>query len=669
MTIKDKRKKIEDFLIGNYKDEILKIIEIYPDEKYITIDYKALEEYNYDLADILIEKPEDIIKIIQNVIYNTLNTSNKNVNLNIRFKNISYTPLEDLLNDKIGQLIETEARVINLTDIRPIIKTAVFECKGCMKSHYIEQDLTNKNIIFPSLCNECGGKSFRLLEADSIYEDTRILIVAGLNLTKSNNRRLNILLKDDLIYKAKGGEHIKITGILKVSQNEKKSEYYIDANNIEPANNEKIEITDEDKKQLKVLSEEENIITKLGHSITPDLILDDEIKTALLCYIVKGIKPPEKDTGLYERDYINIMIVTEPATGKTQLGEAVINCCENGIMTSGTSSTEAGLIGAAVPDKINGGYTLEIGAIPMANNGHCLIDEFDKLDIEKQNDLLSPMESGKETITKATIYETVQCRTGLLLLANPINGKFDKYKPSIIEQIKITPPLLSRCDLLLAIQNEPDKEKDRKIATKILKKYNNSDSEKIEDKEILNIKTTRKYLKYASEFNPVLSKETQEYLINYYVEVKSIYNGNNESISLEDGIPLDPRVLNSLIRLSGAITKLKLKDEIDIEDCKKAIKLFEYSLKQFGYDPETGKIDISRVTGEPTRADKRHRDVIIKIIKDNINLDYEYIFKSELKRLFMTETDKKQDTFYNSYKQLLNTGNIKENDGKVYIKH
>ena len=654
-------KTIKNFIIENYKDETLNTINKYPDEKHITIDYKALEEYNYDLADILIKKPEDIINSIQNVIYTEINTSNKNVNLNIRFKNIPYTPLEDLLNDKIGQLIETEARVINLTDIRPIIKTTVFECKGCMKSHYIEQDLTNKNIIFPSLCNECGGKSFRLLKDDSIYEDTRILIVAGLNLTKSNNRRLNILLKDDLIYKAKGGEHIKITGILKVSQNEKKSEYYIDANNIEPANNKKIEITDEDKKQLKELSEEKNIITKLGHSITPDLILDDEIKTALLCYIVKGIKPPEKDTGLYERDYINIMIVTEPATGKTQLGEAVINCCENGIMTSGTSSTEAGLIGAAVPDKINGGYTLEIGAIPMANNGHCLIDEFDKLDIEKQNDLLSPMESGKETITKATIYETVQCRTGLLLLANPINGKFDKYKPSIIEQIKVTPPLLSRCDLLLAIQNEPDKEKDRKIATKILKKYNNSDSEKIENNKTLDRNTLKKYLKYASELNPVLSKETQEYLINYYVEVKSI--------SLEDGIPLDPRVLNSLIRFSSAIAKLKLKDKIDVEDCKEAIKLFEYSLKQFGYDPETGKIDISRVTGEPTRADKRNRIKIMEIIKDWINTNNNlYILKPKLLESFIEDTGKSKDTFYNAYNQLKNAGDIIEKQKKVYIK-
>lgn len=659
-------KLIENFIIENYKDEILDTINKYPDEKHITIDYNELEKYNYDLADRLIKKPE-YITIIQNIINNELNTTNKNVNLNIRFKNIPYTPLDNLLKDKIGQLIETEARVINITDIRPKIKTAAFECRNCMKLHYIEQDLTNNKIVSPRLC-KCGNKSsFRLLKEDCTYEDIRILVVDGLNLTKPNqHRRLNVFLKDDLIYKANGGNHIKITGIFKVSQDEKgKSEYYIDVNNIEPANNEQIEITEEDKKQLKVLSEEENIIAKLSHSIAPDLILDDEIKIATLCYIVKGIKPPVKDTGIYERDYINIMIVNDPATGKTQLGEAVINCCENGIMTSGTSSTGAGLIGAAVPDKINGGYTLEIGSIPMVNNGHCVIDEFDKLELNKQSDLLNPMESGKEIISKATIHETVECRTGLLLLANPKHGKFDKYK-SITEQIKVIPPLLSRCDLVLVIQDNLNKEKYRKIAESILNKFSNSDSKKIENKGILNNNTLKKYLKYATTFKPKLNKESRKYLNDYFVKIKSIDNYDDEVI------PLDARALNSLIRLSGAIAKLKLKKQIDVEDCEEAVKLLEYSLNQIGYDPETDKIDFSRVTGEPTNADKKNRKNIMTIISDwinnNSNLDDKYILKSKLLELFTEETGKSKDTFYNAYKQLKNAGDIIEKQKRVYIK-
>lgn len=151
-----------------------------------------------------------------------------------------------------------------------------------------------------------------------------------------------------------------------------------------------------------------------------------------------------------------------------------------------------------------------------------------------------------------------------------------------------------------------------------------------------------------------------------FVKIKSTDNYDDEVI------PLDARALNSLIRLSGAIAKLQLKKQIDVEECEEADKLLEYSLNQIGYDPETDKIDFSRVTGEPTNADKKNRKNIMTIISDwinnNGNLDDKYILKSKLLELFTEETGKSKDTFYNAYKQLKNAGDIIEKQKRVYIK-
>ena len=227
--------KFEEFFSTIYKDNVFEILEKYPDERTLIIDYNDLEMFDIALADLLIEKPDEVILASQKAIKN-IDPLMKDAELNIRFENLTNSvSLRELSSRHIGNLISIKGIIKNVSKDSPRIETGVFECIDCMRLHEVEQTSGNR-IKEPSLCSECGGRSFRLLQEESKYIDTQLAILSNSYEEFSEREHpteLDVIFEDDLVNKVLRNDMVELIGTLKTFR-EKSGKFrkYLYVNNI-----------------------------------------------------------------------------------------------------------------------------------------------------------------------------------------------------------------------------------------------------------------------------------------------------------------------------------------------------------------------------------------------------------------------------------------------------
>ena len=205
--------KFEEFFVTYYKETVFEILENYPNERTLVVDCKLLDAFDIDLAELLIEKPEEVIEAAQIAIKN-IDPLVKDANINVRFKNMPHAvDIKSLDSRYIGTMINITGILVAVEEPSTRIETGIFECRGCMRLHDIEQT-SRIHITEPSLCSECGGRSFRLLQEESRYIDTQTFRLKF----KDTSRELILILEDDLCdhdnYKV--GQMVNVTGISKI---------------------------------------------------------------------------------------------------------------------------------------------------------------------------------------------------------------------------------------------------------------------------------------------------------------------------------------------------------------------------------------------------------------------------------------------------------------------
>ena len=622
--------KFEEFFATTYKDDVFKILEKYPDERSLNVDYQALEIFDPDLADLLIEKPEEVINAARLAIKN-IDPLVKDADINIRFANLSnIIPLKTLLSKYIGTFVAADGIVRKTDEIRPRIETGVFECRGCMRLHEVEQTSANR-IIEPSLCSECGGRSFRLLQEESKYIDTQTARMQEPleNLSGgSEPKQMLMILEDDLVDKLNPGDKVRITGTLKTFREERSGKFknYIYVNHIEPLEQEfeEIQLSEEDEEKILELSKDPNIYDKIIKSTAPSIRGYRDVKEAIALQLFGGsAKQLEDETKL--RGDIHILIVGDPGIGQSQILKYVSRLAPRSIYTSGKGTTGAGLTAAAVRDEL-GGWSLEAGALVLGDQGNVCVDELDKMRAEDRSALHEALEQQTVSIAKAGIMATLNSRCSVLAAANPKFGKFDSYK-ILAEQIDLPAPIISRFDLIFVIEDKPTREGDSKLADHILKIHKENTIDYEIEPDLL-----RKYIAYARKTaNPVLTDEANQVLKEFYVNTR---NSNPEEQST---VPITARQLEAIIRLAEASAKIKLKDFVEKEDAEKAVRLQMACLKEVGIDPETGEIEVGVLSGAPPKSD---RDKIQRVSDEIKLLEEEYAGNAPLNVLISNMSDK-----------------------------
>ena len=578
------KNEYEDYLNTMHSNDIKNISDGAKLPYEIIIDYSELKNHNPKLAELLIIKSDDCIIIFKNAVRN-INRNNPDINkldtddiCNIRFKNLSeITPIRELTAENIGKLIQTTGIINNYTINHQVkIKTASFECRGCARIETIEQD--SMNLKEPSLCSECGGRNFKLLEEQSKFINMKYLTITE-NIDemggKTKPQPINAIITGEREFIEKinqGTGKINIVGKLVSNKDKENWNTFLVINNLWYDENKSIKLTSDEIKEFESLKDgKTDIIDILINSFAQDIffnnkepvMLNDVIKLSLLCQRVGA--------GYMggNRENINICIVGDKGKGKTQLSIRAGNLYEICKRASGTGATGVGLIGAVDRDTINGGWTYEAGKVILADGGLAVIDEFDKINIDDQPRVNDILQDGITEIDKATVHIQVKSDVSGLALANPIGGEFDLYE-DICNQINIDDTTLDRFDGIFIITSKDiDNEIHKKIRMKKYEKYNQESDNSDANNELWDSNKLKKYLSYVENINPIFGEKAKQRGLQYHENIiHSEFNGERQSDSLD--------------RFSSAIAKLRQHEEVSIDDVDKAYQIIYSMALQMG---------------------------------------------------------------------------------------
>ena len=639
--------QLGQFLRKYYWAEIIELSGTYPEQRSLNISFKRLDNFNSALADLLLDDPDNLLSTITQAL-RVLDLPNGVIleEANVRIiNNPNKVKIRGIRHGHVGKLVGIEGIVIKATEVYPKILTATFECPYCAHIFSIEQTGEYKE---PAKCPSdeggCGRKArkFKFLVDHSTFTNSqKVRLQEPLEDLQGGDvpHTIDIELESDITGIVTPGMRVIINGILRSQQQKtttsKKLTYtvYMDANSIEKQSDvfEEIKISDEDEQKILELSKRADIYKDQIKSIAPFIYGNEEIKEALLLQLFGGTRETLSD-GDVTRGDIHILLIGDPGLAKSKVILSQANLAPRGIYASGKTTSSAGLTACVVKDEFGDGrWSLEAGALVLADRGLACIDELDKMSKNDREALHEAMEQQTVTITKA-IMARLNSRCAILAAANPKQGHFDKYT-AIAEQINIPVTLLSRFDLIYAMMDRPQEETDLAIAKHIFK--TRKKREKI-NKSPISLDLLRKYIAYSrARPPPKMSDDAEQKLEQFYIGMRK------QAYDTEAPIPITVRQLESLIRLSEARARARLSDTVTAEDADRVINLMTYCLRQVYIDPESGQMDVDWIVAGTTKT-KRDRARTIKEIINDLEKNYNEIPITEIFNL-ATEEGIEQD--------------------------
>ena len=414
----------------------------------------------------------------------TLKFYNKSLDLSFYNSSISLK-IRDLRSNVLGDLVSFVGTVTRTTQVRPELVTGSFICKDCnTKIPNITQEYKYTEPLFcPNhLCSNRTKYEIDIQESEfsnwqriHVQESTEEIPNGSLP------RNIDVIVRNELVEKIKPGSHLKFTGycavvpdILQLKLPNLKSvptmEGVADEKSRRNSNSKELnykicffcihadivmqndEFTSDELAVIRMMQSTPNLYEKLGESLFPTIYGHSNIKSAILLMLVGGVS---KNKDIKLRGDINVLLVGDPGTSKSQFLKQTSNVHPRSIYTSGKSSSAAGLTAAVVKDSETGEFTIEAGALMLSDEGVCCIDEFDKMTYKDQVSIHEAMEQQTITIAKAGLNATLNSRTSILAAANPIRGRYDKRK-TLRQNVNLSPPIMSRFDLYFVLIDESE---------------------------------------------------------------------------------------------------------------------------------------------------------------------------------------------------------------------
>jgi replicative DNA helicase Mcm len=612
------------YVLTNYREQ-LQMAKAENKPAKISIDYTLLNDYfkKETGKEFLTPGYELFIKYVENRI--NKDATQKNY---ISLKLVEVPPnvmLHDLDTTYNGELVSCKAMIKTITEPIPALKQAAFICQGCGVMHYVDSD--SNQINMPSLCPSCGGRNFKMVDGSSTFHNIRyVKLEEPLEFRQGGtSREFKGYMQDYLAspqHNIKAGDVCDVLGtfnVERISPNKNDFEFIFKLHNIAPVDDafEDYRITEADKEKIRELSQTEGIYQRLVDTLMPEIYGYKTVKEGLLLQLFEGNRPLDDSfkTDSMDRWTIHVLLIGDPGIGKSQIINALDKRAPKIMSIAGTSTSQAGLTTSAVKDELTGTWTLEAGAVVLADTGLLCVDEYDKLSATAQKSLNEPMEQLSVSSAKAGLVQKMSARTSVLACANPKYSRFNKFK-LIKEQIDIPESNLSRFDLVFALEDTIDKEKDRILATNLLNKEGF-----IKDVDVIDLELFKKYITYAKmECFPVLDSSAQKLLVDFYV------NTRQAALETSDGKPVTARDLKALERLTIARAKTELREVATSDDARDAIRIYSEGLASVGLTPETaGELEHVWSNNEIKLVEEAEN--MIKILIDRDEMFYEDILE------------------------------------------
>jgi len=598
-------------LFDTYKKKIGETMRSNP--LVLSISYKDIEEESRVIADRILEAPEETVALLETAIAETAFEKVKRIRL-LDMPQSTAIKIRALRAQHLDKFIWIEGIVRQASDVRPQVVKALFECPTCGATLSVLQ--IDKKFREPARCS-CGRKGLFKVLAKTMVDAQRLVIEESPDSLEGGEqpKRMSVFLQEDLVdpsmeERTTPGSRVRVFGVLKevpvplqTGSISTRFDLAVEANNIIPLEETfaDLKITEEDERQIEEIASSPDVYKKLAKSIAPSVYGFEEIKQALLLQLFSGVKKKKSDGG-QTRGNIHLLLVGDPGVAKSVTLKFISSIAPKGRYVSGKATTGAGLTAAVVKDEFLKGWSLEAGAMVLANKGTVCIDEIEKMDEHDRSTMHEAMEQQTVTISKANIHATLRSETSVLAAGNPKLGRFDPQAP-IPQQIDITPALLSRFDIIFILRDMPNRAQDEAIASHVLEEHQQEVIREVIEPQLL-----RKYIAYAQKHRPRLTDEAVAEIKNFYITLR------NQSVRTESDvkpIPITARQLEAIIRLSEACARVRLSDKVTVDDAKRAISLLQHSLRQVGYDEETKTFDIDKITTGITTS-KRGKIIVVK---------------------------------------------------------
>lgn len=628
---------LDQFLRRYYEDDLADLAVHYPREQsHLEISWRDLFRYSElpDITQDLREHPRQVVQQLTHAVENyDLPTGTTLEGVEVRISDLPESEVRavnKVWEFDVGQYGGVSGQVSKVSDVSKEPVELAFECQRC--GNVTRYPQAGNEIQEPHECGSCERQGpFQVDYEQSEFRPHQLVRVQQPpEETKGGSgAHIDAHLRETMVNTVEPGDRASINGVYALAEPEGSSrdfEEYVDAKGVDFAESDYEDI-DVEKYEDEIIQlangEQGDIFELLKDSIAPKIHGYDTIKEAVALQMFGGVRSEYPD-GTIDRGDSHVLLLGDPGTAKSSILRAVETLAPRSVYVSGKGASSAGLTAAATKDDFGDAeWSLEAGALVLANKGIACVDEIDKVDDSAVSSMHDALEAQRVTVNKAGINATLPAQTSMLAAGNPKYGRFDPME-SIADQIELGPTMLSRFDLMFMVDDEPDEEKDREIAERIVEsrqlanEYTRSGADPSDErfdsiKPAIPADTFRAYVAYAKEHVTPRIRDTEvaEDLVDSFVNFRNMHS------DADGPIPVTFRKLEGIQRWAEASARVRLSETVEKQDVDRARELVGRSMRQVGMDPDTGKMDVDIIESGTSTSQRQRKKALRQIIQEN----------------------------------------------------